>query len=485
MARLLATVSLVLAVVIFESPAGKADISTEVFGRISPAIAQVRARNCRDGEARSGTGFLYDRGDRLVTALHVVAGCTRIDAFFERAGGRTIIASVDRVLERVDLALLRLERSAGTPLIASGDRPAANDELSVIAFFLGAPTMDNKPLRVTFGNSKLSSMLPAQVRDDLARSQALDIGMEIVRLDGHLLPGASGAPLVDRQGRVVAIGSGGLKSGAASISWGLPGEHLERLVRSSARNTGNAVRSASLYAAPVAKQSGPGGGGGLDKITCGGFTFVKVGKRSFAELARTTDDALGLQQLLGHFAQYGLPNGITDSYRFDIYMPDGRGAVVAVPDWMTVPASAGTCRARDPNGSIEIAFTGARFANAVQMQIVSSQIELGLLQHPNWQADFSFSYPVPQFRPDGLTVRRKTFHAFTRQPGITQLAFETLAAKGDQLFGVAALNHAHNGVGYQQCALNPAFPACAPLRSQLVKLTQTILAAHLSTFPIY
>jgi S1-C subfamily serine protease len=232
MARLLVTVSLVLAVVIFESPAGKADISAEVFGRISPAIAQVRARNCRDGEARSGTGFLYDRGDRLVTALHVVAGCTRIDAFFERAGGRTIIASVDRVLERVDLALLRLERSAGTPLIASGDRPAANDELSVIAFFLGAPTMDNKPLRVTFGNSKLSSMLPAQVRDDLARSQALDIGMEIVRLDGHLLPGASGAPLVDRQGRVVAIGSGGLKSGAASISWGLLGEHLERLVRS-------------------------------------------------------------------------------------------------------------------------------------------------------------------------------------------------------------------------------------------------------------
>lgn len=49
MARLLVTVSLVLAVVIFESPAGKADISAEVFGRISPAIAQVRARNCRDG----------------------------------------------------------------------------------------------------------------------------------------------------------------------------------------------------------------------------------------------------------------------------------------------------------------------------------------------------------------------------------------------------------------------------------------------------
>lgn len=485
MARLLAMISLVMAAAISVVPASRADISAEVFGRISPAIAQVRARNCQNGEARSGTGFLFNKGDRLVTALHVVAGCSRIDAFFERGGARTIIASVDRVLERVDLALLRLERSAGTPLVAADSRPAANDQLSVIAFFLGAPTMDNKPLRVTFGNSTLSSILPAQVRDDLARSKALDVGMEIVRLDGHLLPGASGAPLVDRLGRVVAIGSGGLKSGAASISWGLPGEHLEGLIRSSARKTGNAARSASLYAAPVAKQSGAGGGGGLEKITCGGFTFVKAGKRSFAELARTTDDALGLQQLLGHFAQYGLPNGITDSYRFDIYMPEGRGAVVAVPDWMTVPVSAGTCRARDPNGSVEIAFTGARVANAVQMQIVSSQIELGLLRHPNWQANFAFSYPVPQQRPDGLTVRRKTFHAFTRQPGITQLAFETLAAKGDQLFGVAALNHAHNGQGYQQCALNPAFPGCAPLRNQLIKLTQTILAAHLSTFPIY
>ena len=485
MRGLLTTISFVMAAVISDVPASKADISAEVFGRISPAIAQVRARNCQNGEARSGTGFLFDKGDKLVTALHVVAGCTRIDAFFERGGARTIVASVDRVLERVDLALLRLERSAGTPLVAAAGRPAANDQLSVIAFFLGAPTMDNKPLKVTFGNSRLSSMLPAQVRDELSRNQALDVGMEIIRLDGHLLPGASGAPLVDGQGRVVAIGSGGLKSGAASISWGLPGQHLASLVRSSTRNPGNAVRSTSLYATPIAKESGADGDGGLDRITCGGFKFVKVGQRSFAELARTTDDALGLQQLLGHFAQYGLPNGITNSYRFNIYMPDGRGAVVAVPDWMTVPASAGTCRALDPNGSIEIAFTGARVANAVQMQIVSSQIELGLLQHPNWQADLSFSYPVPQQRPDGLTVRRKTFHAFTRQPGITQLAFETLAAKGDQVFGVAALNHAHNGPGYQQCALNPAFPACAPLRNQLVKLTQTILAAHLSTFPIY
>jgi S1-C subfamily serine protease len=56
-----------------------------------------------------------------------------------------------------------------------------------------------------------------------------------VRLDGHFLPGLSGAPIFDVSGKVVAIGSGGLKSGAASVSWAVPALHLEALLLSQER----------------------------------------------------------------------------------------------------------------------------------------------------------------------------------------------------------------------------------------------------------
>lgn len=480
-----------------------ADLSRETFERVAPAVAQVRARDCRDGPARSGTGFLFEGGDRLVTALHVVAGCSRLDVYFERGGGRTLGAELDRALVPVDLALLRLDGDAGAPLAAAPGGPQANDELVALAFFLGAPSLDNKSLKVTFGATRLAGMLPAEVRKELDASRAIDLELEIVRLDGHLLPGASGAPLLDGEGRVAAIGSGGLQSGAASISWGLPATHLAGLLSAPA-GTGDAgagadpVQSASLYATPEPEtERGAAGGAAAtdtsgrltERLTCGEMVFLHLGSRGFRELAAAADDPLGLEQLLERFALYGISRAVVEDFRFEVYVPEEQGAAAAVPDWMGRPVEEDVCRAYGEgsaaDSTVEVSFGGMRLEDAWQLQEASELAEFVLLRHANWWPDPSFSYLAPSQRPDGLVVRRKTFHGPSPLPERSALAFETLAARDLELFGIVAIDHAYDGAGADRCAIMPGGPGCAEVATALERLAHGVLAAHLSTFPIY
>jgi hypothetical protein len=48
------------------------------------------------------------------------------------------------------------------------------------------------------------------------------IGSKVLSLSGGVLPGHSGAPILDTEGLVVGIGNGGLKSGTIGIGWGIP-----------------------------------------------------------------------------------------------------------------------------------------------------------------------------------------------------------------------------------------------------------------------
>jgi hypothetical protein len=111
--------------------------------------------------------------------------------------------------------------------------------------------------------------------------------------------------------------------------------------------------------------------------------------------------------------------------------------------------------------------------------------EFVLLRHPNWWPDPSFSYLAPSQRPDGLVVRRKTFHGPSPLPQRSALAFETLAARDLALFGIVAIDHAHDGAAADRCAMMPGGPGCGQVAKALERMAQGVLAAHLTTFPIY
>ena len=457
----------------------EAQVHLHVLDRTARAVAQVRARNCgEEFTERAGSGFLFGHGDQLITALHVVAGCNLVDAYFERAGGRTTRGRIERVLESADLALLRLDKSIGEPLVATNVQPRPNDELEVIAHFLGAPTLDNKTLKVTFGLTRLRNMLPEQIRISLTRDTAIDINLDIVRLDGHLLPGASGAPLINAEGEVVAIGAGGLRHGAASISWAVPSGHLDDLLNSFEQLPTGPAASSELFAESYT-DSMP------EPLRCGSLEFVATGTRTFAEISAWTDDPLGLHQMLDSAA---LPFPVLQGFSYRIYSPLERGAAIAIPVWMEVESREHFCVASSPRRDVTIEFGGAQVGGPRMAHNAALQFELQFHQRwpRSWAPDMNFSYLLPQQRIDGLTVYRKA--SFTNDRlGPPAWAFETLMLKGDTFAAVIGILQYQYGDLHrlQMCRLQRYTPSCEGLRDQMVDFAQTTLGVHLSTFSVY
>lgn len=452
-------------------------ITDETFAQTARAVAQVRARHCPDGEAtKAGSGFLFGGSDQLVTAFHVVAGCGRIDAYFERNRGSTVSARVERVLEEVDLALLRLDRAVGPPLPAAATPPEPNDQLEAIAFFFGSPTLDNKTLKVTFGSSRLRSMLPSPVSRVLAQSRVIDLDLEVVRLDGHLLPGASGAPLITADGSVAAVGSGGLKSGAASISWAVPASHLDALLTSQERPQARAGRPFGLFSTPYAERA-------PQQIQCGEIGFVPIGVRTFLELAISTDDPIGLNQLVTSAA---LPQRLLEQFEYRIYAPVDAGAAIAIPTWMRVERRGNICAAMSSSSLLSIEFGGAQVANPLMIQDVSVQFERRFMERHgrHWIPDVNYTYLAPLRRLDGLTVRRKAAIA-NGSRGSPTWVFETLMVKGDTFAAAIAINPDYDPARFRFCRSQPHHHRCNGIQDDLAKLAQTVLAVHLSTFPIF
>ncbi len=455
---------------------------------VARSVVQVRARDCPDGD-RAGSGFVYAEAETVVTSLHVVAGCRRLSVFLEKHGGRVLEASVARVLAGPDLALLAAPGAPGAPLGRSAAPPAVNEEVEALGYYLGVPSMDNKPLRVTFGATRLGAMLPDALREELRRTRAIDIDLDILRLDGHLLPGLSGAPIVNARGEVVAVGSGGLQSGAASVSFGMPAQHLDALLRSTESLAAAAQAPPGLFAArldPEGSAGAPGGAARLAQatLTCGGLPFAEIGERSFADLAQSTDDPGGLRYLL---LQAELEDAQLRAFRYRIWSPLDGGAAVAVPASMTVSENpwTGTCVAEAPGGGLRVEFAGRAVASAADAQAASVEFEQGYVMRSQrfWELAPMFSYLAPLQRFDGLVATRKTAVGWdAMQTGV--LAFETLMARGPVFTGAIATADGYDFRQLSYCDEATWDPQCAALNPYIARLYEAIFGVFLSTFPI-
>ncbi|MCA8929484.1 MAG: trypsin-like peptidase domain-containing protein, partial [Alphaproteobacteria bacterium] len=451
------------------------------------------ARGCpgtQGPERRVATGFAFGPAGHVVTAAHVVAGCDAITVYWEKHGGQTQPATLARVLARADLALLAVGAATpGPALPAEPRRPVVDTEVETLGYYLSVPTMSNKRLRVTYGSARLSDMVPPQVRRELQQSGAIAIDLDILRLDGHLLPGHSGAPIFDMQGKVVGVGSGGLKSGAASVSWAVPAHYLTALLASQdGPMNGQAV--AGLFASTAPDPSAGAGNANAPQTmqaSCGGVRFVYTGLRSFNELTVGHEDLNSVHRLMAAFA---LTPQQTAAFRYHTFQPVDGGAAVAIPDWTAVRDTGPVCRALDPTGRITVDFAGAVVGSAVEAQITSTQFENAFIYRSGrqWAPAPDYSYIGPYNRGDGLTVNRKTAVGLSPQY-VPSLAFETLLLHQPPrttyatFTGVIGAYWDMNAQAMTFCEAQPYLPACAPVVAEAQRAAQMIFGVLLSTAP--
>ena len=457
---------------------GEAQTPGLMLEKARPATFRVDAADCSGGN-RNATGFLWSDGSTVVTALHAVAGCRTLSVFSETLR-QNIPATLQHSLNSADLAMLRLQGpvSNAQPLTISTQKPVVHDELTVLGYALVIARMESTELKVRFGGTHLDEIIPESTRQELAARKSPSLSLEITSLEGNLAPGTSGAPILDKAGKVVAIGDGGLENGMVGMSWGVPAANLTALAQS--RETPTAATSdPHLFAAET--EVHPTG----TAAHCGAGSFIKVRTLQYQEILHSTDDAAGLEKLLNFFGFLGInPSQLA----YDIYQDGMSGAALAVPEGKTLQSGEVGCRVDVlPNMSMYIQMV--QLNQHSDMYPVSLSFERTFAPIPPWQPDPKFTYIQPRQRADGLTVERKVlYHTqlngyggfYWDQGGL----YETLAVKGNWFIGTLAIDSVYRAATLQlaqQCQLRPAFPGCEDFRSKMRVLVQAVIAAHLTT----
>lgn len=456
-----------------------ADLPDEkILREVGSSIVRVHAESCT-GPNAVGTGFVWSSRRQVVTALHVIAGCSAISVYSETAR-RFIGARVANVLRRADLALLELDDDApGNPLPVTSARPNTHADVVAVGYALQVPTMGTTPLKVSFGSDVLKDVIPDTVRAELeaAGSPATDIA--IIRLAGDLVPGLSGAPIVDATGAVAAVANGGLQNGMVGISWGLPVDNL-RALQSSTDTIGQAAadRSRSLFSVDIESTRGA-------EITCGGVAFTHVRTMTFEEIVPTTDDPASMMQVLSQIMIGGVD--MTD-VAYDVYQAIGTGGTIAVPANATV-SSGETCTANFATQTMSLDLQVAAFNGTRQQQeIYSVQFENWLATVYGthlWEVDPQWTYTMPRPRFDDFIVNRKGFYGYNNTNGaIDGFAAETLMSKGNSFVGVALIARGVSTDMINYCAMNTYDANCAPI-AESVKLYATVyVGVFLSAFSV-
>ena len=181
-----------------------------LYRAAAPAVVSVI------GDDRTGSGFLIDDEDHIVTNAHVVGDAKQLVVAI---GGRRVGAHVQGVEPSVDLAVLELEVGAGDvrPLeFADSSELRVGDPVVAI----GAP----------FGlQGSLSSGIVSGLRRQIDSPNGFAI-TGVIQTDAALNPGNSGGPVLDLTGRVVGVATqiateGGRNEG---IGFAVPSDVVRR-----------------------------------------------------------------------------------------------------------------------------------------------------------------------------------------------------------------------------------------------------------------
>jgi len=153
---------------------------------VDGAVSSVVLIRTGGGE---GSGVLVSRDGYILTAGHVVGDATTVKVRW--SDGTESLGDVVRVARGRDVALIKTESRGRAPLGLRRDAPQVGDTVFAIGALYGQ----------TFQSSVTRGVVSAERVFD---------GYAYLQSDVTVAPGASGGPLLDAQGRVVALTVKGL-----------------------------------------------------------------------------------------------------------------------------------------------------------------------------------------------------------------------------------------------------------------------------------
>ena len=240
--------------------------ASEIYAAAKSGVVAVEAVGA-DGSVHRGTGFFVARGV-VATNFHIVRAARSVRVL-PLAGGGPLAATVTGADEaEADIALLRVTGGGAVLPLADRATPRPGDRV----YILGNP----RGLDGTFSEGLVSAVRRIG-------------GVESLQLSAAISPGSSGSPVLDGNGRVVAIVRSMLRSGT-NLVFATPASALSDLMilsRAAARGAATPRRTGPLIRATTRAPAAPRHGAFGDGAAGESPSTVTFGVPHWASVAAT------------------------------------------------------------------------------------------------------------------------------------------------------------------------------------------------------
>jgi hypothetical protein len=310
------------------------------------------------------TGFVWKTPTQVVTSLHAMRPGASIQVLYLNQAWRK--ARIKKFLLKADLVLLEILPDeepvpAGVvPLTSFNDQPVKfGTEIFAMGYNNGATGSSSRTLKKGYVDPEnLENLIPKSDKSAITKIGFPALDLHILYLEGSLLPGYSGSPVFDPQGRLIGIGDGGLEKGASNVSWLIPSSYLTELENSPAGASlpSNFPDMTQLFSAELAEEPSHSNQernneqevtadeqvleGSYEEdyefveyvpLVSPDFEFWLTKNRSIDEMAESSDVPEKLYSITDYIESFNVKLDY-DYLRFDIYEDINYGVILAVPE---------------------------------------------------------------------------------------------------------------------------------------------------------
>jgi hypothetical protein len=315
--------------------------------QFDPKFAQkslVKVMVTANGKAGVCSGFVWKKGEWIVTSLHAMKPGGEIQVQYLDQFWRS--ATIIKVNIEADLVLLQISGGgvpAGVTALQAYSSKTLNfgDEIVAIGYNSGSKGSSTRSMKKGFVNPEtLHTLVPASDRKKIETSGLPSIDLEIIYLDGSLLPGYSGSPAYDKNGALIGIGNGGLEGGASNVSWIIPAKFLSDLENSPLTSLpANFAKIAQHFSAEVQVTVTTDDPSKIEDAFAleyksydgGDFLFYYTKTRTLEEMYSSSYDPGNIDKIINEFQENKLYLDY-DVMSYDIYEDANNGIVVAIPE---------------------------------------------------------------------------------------------------------------------------------------------------------